>query len=499
MTTLCSIKSIGRSPSRLALLLIPLVLACFALSPTARAVVPAPDGGYPGLNTAEGQSALFSLTTGSANTAVGWFSLKSDTAGSFNTGVGTGTLLFNIANENTAVGGAALLLNSTGEFNTAVGVTALLNNTTGSGHTAVGFQALYNNTSDVPDFPNTAIGFQALYSNTSGSANTANGIFALFYNTTGELNTGNGGVTLYGNTEGHRNTATGFQSMAANTTGYRNTATGYSALFNNTTGNFNTANGWAALANDFDEPEPNGNLNTAVGASAGSMLTGDNNIDIGNVGDPADSNTIRIGTVVESTDPFSPNLVHPVHTATYIAGISGQTASGGAAVFVNTDGKLGTLTSSARFKEDVKPMDKASEALLALKPVTFRYKHEIDPKDIPQFGLVAEEVEKVNPDLVVREPDGRAYTVRYEAVNAMLLNEFLKEHRKNERQESKIEEQEAKIARQEQQIDALTAGLQKVSAQLAAASPSHGGLEASKFATGRIRGGGPAPQVVNNP
>ena len=147
----------------------------------------------------------------------------------------------------------------------------------------------------------------------------------------------------------------------------------------------------------------------------------------------------------------------------------------------------------------MKPMDKASEALLALKPVTFRYKHEIDPKDIPQFGLVAEEVEKVNPDLVVREPDGRAYTVRYEAVNAMLLNEFLKEHRKNERQESKIEEQEAKIARQEQQIDALTAGLQKVSAQLAAASPSHGGLEASKFATGRIRGGGPAPQVVNNP
>jgi hypothetical protein len=455
-----------------------LVLACFALSPAARAVVPAPDGGYPGLNTAEGQSALFSLTTGSANTAVGWFSLKSDTQGSFNTGVGAGALFLNTADNNTATGAAALLLNSTGEFNTAAGVTALLNNTTGSGHTAIGFQALYNNTSDFPDFPNTATGFKALYSNASGSSNTANGAYALFSNTTGDLNTANGGETLYSNIEGHRNTATGFQSLWLNTTGFRNTATGYSALFNNTTGNFNTANGWAALANDFDEPEPNGSLNTAVGASAGSMLTGDNNIDIGNVGDPADSNTIRIGTVVESTDPFSPNLVHPVHTATYIAGISGQTASGGAAVFVNTDGKLGTLTSSARFKTNIKPMDKTSEAILALKPVTFRYKKEVDTQRIPQFGLVAEDVAKVNPDLVVKDAEGKVYTVRYEAVNAMLLNEFLKEHRTVQELKFVVAKQEAAAAQQQKQIEALTTGLQKVSAQ----------LETSK----------PAPQVVNN-
>jgi hypothetical protein len=207
------------------------------------------------------------------------------------------------------------------------------------------------------------------------------------------------------------------------------------------------------------------------------MLTGDNNIDIGNVGDPADSNTIRIGTVVQFTDPFFPNLVHPVHTATYIAGISGQTASGGAAVFVNTDGKLGTLTSSARFKTEIKPMDKASEAILALKPVSFRYKKEVDPDGIPQFGLVAEDVEKVNPDLVARDDQGKIYTVRYEAVNAMLLNEFLKEHRKNEQQEATITQLKSTVAQQKKEFQATVAQLiarldeqgaqiQKVSAQL---------------------------------
>ena len=450
-----------------------IAFAHFALLSTTQAVNPPPDGGYPGLNTAEGQDALLNLDTsvGLANTAVGWFSLQSDVNGGFNTATGAGTLLFNTADQNTAFGAAALLLNTTGEFNTAVGATALLNNTTGSRHTAIGFQALYNNTND-SDFPNTATGFQALYSNTSGLGNTANGTEALLSNTTGDLNTANGGAALFSNTEGNRNTATGHQALGGNTTGFRNTATGYAALQNNTTGNFNTANGWAALGNALGETEPNGNLNTAVGASAGWMLTGDNNIDIANVGDPADSNTIRIGTVVESTDPFSPNLVHPVHTATYIAGISGQTASGGAAVFINTDGKLGTLTSSARFKTDIKPMDESSEAILALKPVTFRYKKEVDRQRIPQFGLVAEDVEKVNPDLVLRDADGKVYTVRYEAINAMLLNEFLKEHRKNEKQE-------ATIRRLQAQIEALTAGLQKVSAQ----------LELSES----------APQTVNNP
>ena len=150
----------------------------------------------------------------------------------------------------------------------------------------------------------------------------------------------------------------------------------------------------------------------------------------------------------------------------YIGKIFGETSSGGTAVFINGVGKLGTITSSRRFKEEIKPMDKSSEAVFSLKPVTFRYKKEVDSDGIPQFGLVAEDVEKVNPDLVVRDKEGKPYTVRYDQVNAMMLNEFLKEHRKNEQQESKIEEQEAKIARQEKQIEALTAGLQKVSAQL---------------------------------
>jgi hypothetical protein len=185
--------------------------------------------------------------------------------------------------------------------------------------------------------------------------------------------------------------------------------------------------------------------------------------------------------------------------ACYIKSIFGQTSVNGIPVLVNASSKLGTAPSSERFKEEIAPMNQTSEALLALKPVTFRYKKKIDPQGIPQWGLVAEDVEKVNPDLVVRDKGGKPYTVRYDAVNAMLLNEFLKEHKAFLKEQRKVEEQGAMIARQQKQIDALTAGLQKVSAQLAAASPSRGGLEASKFAIGRIRGGGPAPQVVNNP
>ena len=209
---------------------------------------------------------------------------------------------------------------------------------------------------------------------------------------------------------------------------------------------------------------------TALGDGAGENLTtGDNNIDIGNLGVAGEANTIRIGTQVFTPDPPS-GLDHPAHTATYIAGISGQTASGGVAVYVNSDGKLGTLTSSARFKADIKPMDKTSEMILALKPVTFRYKKEVDPKGISQFGLVAEEVEKVNPDLVARDAEGKVYSVRYEAVNAMLLNEFLKEHKAFVEEQRKVEKLEATVARQHKDFEAAIAELkgqmQKVSAQL---------------------------------
>jgi trimeric autotransporter adhesin len=225
--------------------------------------------------------------------------------------------------------------------------------------------------------------------------------------------------------------------------------------------NFNTALGRRALF------RTQGDQNTGLGFFSGSNLSngGTNNIYIGNVGPVpigTESSTIRIGTqtatIATIGNPPIESHAMPTHTATFIAGISGRPVVGNTVV-VNANGKLGTATSSERFKNDIKPMDKASEAVLALKPVTFRYKAAIDQDRIPQFGLIAEEVEKVNPDLVVRDTEGKPYSVRYDAVNAMLLNEFLKEHRH-------VQEQDAIIARQQKQIEALTTGLQKVSAQL---------------------------------
>jgi len=291
---------------------------------------------------------------------------------------------------------------------------------------------------------NTAIGWSALHSNT-GIFNTAIGYDALVFNTTGIFNTAIGSGALNYNTTGHFNTASGDQALLFNTTGNHNTAIGFNALMNNTIGSGNIALGNKA---------------------GGDLTTGDNNIDIGNPGIVAEANTIRIGRV-------------GIQTATFIAGISGATVPTGVAVVIDTDGHLGTTTSSARFKENIQRMDKASEAVLALKPVTFRYKHELDPKGIPQFGLVAEDVEKVNPDLVARDEQGKPYTVRYEAVNAMLLNEFLKEHREVQDQKATIVALDSALAqqqknfqvtaaRQQTQIDALTAGLQKVSAQVEA-------------------------------
>ena len=291
---------------------------------------------------------------------------------------------------------------------------------------------------------NTAIGWSALHSNT-GIFNTAIGYDALVFNTTGLFNTAIGSGALNYNTTGHFNTASGDQALLFNTTGNHNTAIGFNALMNNTIGSGNIALGNKA---------------------GGDLTTGDNNIDIGNPGIVAEANTIRIGRV-------------GIQTATFIAGISGATVPTGVAVVIDTDGHLGTTTSSARFKENIQRMDKASEAVLALKPVTFRYKHELDPKGVPQFGLVAEDVEKVNPDLVARDEQGKPYTVRYEAVNAMLLNEFLKEHREVQEQKATIAELKSALAQQQKdfqataahqqkQIEALTADLQKVSAQVEA-------------------------------
>src|SRR5437667_578426 len=317
-------NSVNRSHVRLAFILIP--LACFALSPEARATC------QDGCDT---------------------------------------------VNANTFLGEDALL-NNTGAWNTAIGFNALLNNTLAGANTAVGYQVLANNFSG----QNTGIGAQALLENGRGNLNTA----------------------------------IGFQALFSNTNGHENTAIGHNALQSNIIGSGNVA----------------------LGANAGFHLTtGNNNIDIANRGVAGESNTIRIGKT---------------HTATYIAGISGATVPGGVGVIVDSTGHLGTVTSSERFKDSIKPMDKTSEGIFALKPVTFRYKKELDPEGVPQFGLVAEDVEKVNPDLVARDEQGKPYSVRYEAVNAMLLNEFLKEHRK--------------VEQLEKQVAVLTAGFQKVSAQL---------------------------------
>jgi Chaperone of endosialidase len=260
---------------------------------------------------------------------------------------------------------------------------------------------------------NTGVGVQAAHATTGGDFNTAIGASAASSNTDGTQNTAIGGFALASNTDGSYNTATGVNALKANTgmSSY-NTATGVSALSQNTTGLHNTAMGAFALSNS------NGTSNIGIGNNAGqNITTGADNIDIGNDGLSTDSNVIRIGTADDQL-------------ATFIAGINGVTLSpSGTAVFINSNGQLGTINSSRRFKTDIKPMGDASSVLLELKPVTFRYKPEIDAKGIPQFGLIAEEVAEVCPDLIIRDQKGQIQTVRYEQVNAMLLNEFLKQHR----------------------------------------------------------------------
>jgi Chaperone of endosialidase len=410
-------------------------IVCIGLLPKTQAVSPAPDGGYANGNTAEGQNALFSLTTGVWNTAIGTQSLYHITTSSYNTATGFQTLFGN----------------TTGRYSVANGAQALFNNTSGSYNTATGFRALYANTSGTD---NTCDGFTALVSNTGGSENTAYGVGALHNNTIGGDNVAVGNGALYLNTTGFINVAIGEGALFANTTGHDNNAYGIGALDENTSGNYNIALGELA-----------GELNA----------TGSNNIyigDIGGQGGELNSNVIAIGNkpLVGSYEKFFVGAVFGVTTE------SGSTLP----VIVSDDGQLGTAPSAARFKKEIKAMDKVSESVLALKPVTFRYKS--DKTSTPQFGLVAEEVANVNPDLVVRDKNGEIYTVRYDAVNAMLLNEFLKEHRKVQELQATLAEQqksfESKLAGEQKQIDALTAGLQKVSAQ----------LEATK----------PAPQVVNN-
>jgi hypothetical protein len=359
-----------------------------------------------------------------------------------------------LTNNNTVQGDNALV-NNTGTDNTAIGFNVLELNTTGTNNTAIGSNALFSNTNG---FHNTAIGDRALFSNTTSFDNTATGHSALFGNTTGDNNTAIGSRALWQNTTGRTNTAIGSTALLENTAGNNNTATGTGALTSNTTGSDNTATGDAALFGNTT-----GSNNIAVGAIAGFNLTrGNNNIDIGSPGVAGEANTIRIG-------------VQGTQTATFIAGISGTPLGPGVAVGVNVNGQLGVRPSSARYKEAIQPMDNASEAIHALKPAKFRYKKELDPDGISQFGLVAEEVEKVNPDLVARDEQGKPYSVRYEAVNAMLLNEFLKEHRKVEKLEATVAQQQKDFQKEIQSLAGIVkeqaSQIQKVSAQVEMSKP----------------------------
>jgi trimeric autotransporter adhesin len=400
--------------NRSGLLLVRLVLACMAISPMAQAVLPAPDGGYgpPAYgqnNTAEGEGALLSLTSGTNNTAVGWFSLKTLTTGQYNTAIGAGALSVNTGNLNTATGGAALWSNTSGASNTANGFAALFINTEGDNNTAIGDRALFSNTTGGA---NTAVGRDALYDNTNGGGHTAVGWSAL------------------------KNTI-----ASGDFTG--NTAVGTLALFNDTTGNGNVAVGW--------------------GAGLG-LTTGRNNVYLGA--------GVLAGTAGESN-------------RTYIRNVH-DTTSSNRSVYVNPDGRMGTISSSRRYKEEIKPMDQASEVLYRLKPVTYRYKKEIDRTQALSFGLIAEEAAGISPDLITRDREGRPETVRYEAVNAMLLNEFLKEHKKVEEQQANIAALKSTVAQQQKGMEVLTAQLKEQAAQIQKVSAQ---IEVSK----------PAPQVVNNP
>jgi trimeric autotransporter adhesin len=358
-------------------------------------------------NTANGAAALLSNSTGFNNTASGAFALQHNTMGGANTADGATALLNNTTGyDNTATGVRSLFSNTTGFDNVASGFDALGRNTTGFENTASGYGALAANTTGAA---NTACGFQALFANTTGGGNTATGYRALEANTTGTTNTADGRYALNRNTTGLYNTATGSRALFANTTGGYGIADGVNALSENTTGQQDTAVGVNALARNTT-----GNSNLALGYQAGyNLTTGSGNVDIANPGVAAESNTIRIGN-------------QGTQTATFIAGVFGSPLTGDP-VMVSSTGKLGIVVSSARYKRDVHDMDAASSNLMRLRPVTFRYKS--DPGNIKQYGLIAEEVARVYPELVSYGADGKVQTVNYLTLTSMLLNELQKQAR----------------------------------------------------------------------
>ena len=412
-------NSVSRLHLRRGLLLVPLVLACFAMTP-AQAVTPPPVGGYPGFNTAIGDFALLNNdnTQGLFNTALGFNALRNNTTGDHNTAFGLNTLLFNTTGTgNMGIGGGCLRENTTGGNNTSIGFQAMSANTTGGENVAIGFHALNSNTTGIR---HVAIGFEAMLENTTGS-NASN---ALGYQALRQSN-------------GNFNNAFGWRALASNTTGGNNVAMGDGTGQANTTGSNNTYIGANA-----GNTGGTGSGNIAIGSNAGVNMT-------------TASNVICIGDDGDSSAFTATNR-------TFIGNIHGITPGSGnqLSVVIDEDGQLGAPVSSRRFKNDIKPMAQTSEAILKLKPVTFHYKNKDSKPTGLDYGLIAEDVAEVNPDWVVFERDGKTpLSVRYSEINVMLLNEFQKEHKK-------VQDLEKGIAALTAQLKEQASQIQKVSAQV---------------------------------
>jgi trimeric autotransporter adhesin len=402
-------------------------------------------------NTAAGIGAMRYSTSGSESVAFGYGSLNHNVSGNRNSALGDDALFYNYSgSSNTAVGPASLYNNTVGNNNVAIGDSSMYNNTTGGDNTAIGAASLNTNTSGSA---NTAVGVQSLVSNGTGIQNSAVGYQALFANTVGDNNMAFGYAALSSNTSGSYNTGVGTYALTSATTGTGNNAQGYSALFNTTTGSVNTAQGFQALLSNTT-----GSKNIGIGYQAGYYLTtGSNNIDIANPGVAGDDSTIRIGTV-------------GYQTAAFLAGVSGANVSGGAAVVVNSSGQLGVMSSSRRYKEDIQPMAGASERLLKLRPVTFRYKQaDAQGKKPLQYGLIAEEVAEVFPELVVLNKDGQPETVAYQVLAPLLVNELQKEHSLNKAQNVQLQAQVAMQATELGDIKRQLAQLQETNHAMALA------------------------------
>jgi len=327
--------------------------------------------------------------------------------------------------ENTSTGESALGLDTTGNYNTGLGGYSLEKNTEGNHNTAAGFFSLNSNTTGSD---NTAAGYTALNFNTTGKDNAALGAYALEANTLGKSNTALGSYALTANTTGVENSALGSKALFTNVTGGQNTAAGFYALYQST-GSRNTAIGMRAL-----NYLTTGEGNIALGYEAGyNISTGAGNIDIGAQGDKDDAQTIRLGT-------------QGTQKQAYIAGIFGTTAAAGIPVVITPAGQLGTVTSSARFKRDIRAMGDITATLMALHPVTFEYRADLDPNATPQYGLIAEQVAQVAPQLVIRDTDNAPYTVRYDAVNAMLLQQVQQQQHTIAEQQKLLQELSARVA-----------------------------------------------------